>query len=180
MDTSPTPQEQNSQQEQNSNPPSALPEVFASGIYWRKSLWNGAKTVPSILTLRNGMVSLKSAKEIAFEAPIGSISAHMTPFKTLVIMANGKKFDINGAGAGISPQFNEEQKRELANQTAGASTNQATGGLGTNALGAGLGGAAGAGLSVLGTAVVFASFMKGVKELDKWKAIFKTAGVYKD
>ncbi len=159
--------------------PVEAPQIFKSGIYWRKSLWNGAKTVPSILALNNGTLSLKSDRETAFEVPVQSVKVRFTRFGTLVIKAAGKKYDITGVGAAISRQFTDEQKQELANENVNTATNLTAGGLGANAFGVGVGGVGGAGASIVGNIGAIVGFSIGVKELGKWKAIFANAGVYK-
>lgn len=159
--------------------PIEAPTLFKSGIYWRQSLWNGAKTVPSILSLENGVLSLKSDRETAFEVPVSTVKAKLTGFKTLVVEAGGKKYSITGVGAAISRQFTEEQKKELADKNANTPTNLMAGGLGSNALGVGLGGAGGAAASIGGSVVAIVGFSIGAKELEKWKVIFEKLGVYK-
>jgi hypothetical protein len=155
------------------------PQFFKSGVYWRQSLWNGAKTVPSILTIDNGTLSLKSDRELAFEVPVNTVKVRFTRFGTLVIKASGKKYDITGVGAAISRQFSEQQREELANKNANTPTNLVAGGLGSNSLGVGVGGVGGAGASIAGSALAVVGFSIGVKELNKWKPIFAKEGVYK-
>lgn len=160
-------------------PSQIQPRIFKSGIYWRKSLWNGAKTVPSILAINGDTLSLKSDRETAFEVPVQSAKVHYTKFGTMVIKADGKKFDITGVGAAISRPFTEQQKEELANKNVNTAQNLTAGGLGVNAFGVAAGGVGGAGMSIAGNIQSIAGFAIGVKELNKWKPIFTEAGIYK-
>jgi len=156
-----------------------VPTFFKSGIYWRQSLWNGAKTVPSILAIDGDILSLKSDQQTAFEASVSTVKVKFTRFGTLVIQVNGKKYDVTGVGAAISRPFTEEQKEELANRNAGTAQNFVAGGLGVNSFGVGAGGVAGTGFAIVGAVQSVAGFAMGVKELNKWKPIFAKAGIYK-
>lgn len=156
---------------------SQAPLFFKSGIYWRKSLWNGAKTVPSILTINGDTLTLKSDQETAFEVPVNTVKVRFTKLGTLVIKTGGKKYDITGVGAAISRQFSAEQIEELANKNANTPTNLVAGGLGANTFGVGVGGVGGAGASVAGSIASVVGFSIGVKELNKWKDIFAKAGI---
>ena len=170
--TDTTPQTANSLPQQPS-------QVFKSPVYWRKSLWNGAKTVPSILSINGTTLSLKSDRETAFEVPVNAATIRYTAFRTLVIKVDGKKYDITGVGAAISRPFTEQQKQELSNDNANTPTNSVTAGLGANAVGVAVGGAGGAAASVAGNVAAIAGFVVGVKELEKWKPIFTKFGLLK-
>jgi len=175
-----TPQAQEPATQPIAQPVAPNTTFFKSGIYWRQSLWNPAKTVPSILTLENGVLSLKSDKETAFEnVPLANVHAKLTQFSTLVIKTGGKKYDITGVGAATSRQFTPAQKDELQNKNAGANTVATLAGLGAASVGKIAGGVAGAGVGVAGGAVSVGAFLVGSNELKKWKKIFKELGVPK-
>lgn len=152
-----------------------------TGMYWRKNLWNGAATVPVLLGFENGTLTLEDAKTTVFAAPITTVSARLTAWKTLVITVDGTKYDFVGTGSSISSGFTAEQRAKLAAQSMSAPGLGQVGGAAAGAgvvLGqvadAGLGAAtqaAGAGASVVG-------FLIGAKAMGKWKELFTQVGVF--
>lgn len=141
---------------------------FKSGLYWRKNLWNGAATVPAILSLENGFVTLRTAVEHVFTEPVQNISAKFTMWGTMILTTPKGKYDITGSGASISPSFTQEMNQELgdAKNTTGLLSRAGLIGVGAGAA------FDAAGASALGGGAAALGFAKGVKAIKLWKPVF--------
>ena len=149
---------------------------YASGLYWRKSKWNGAKTVPVILSLDAGRLRMASAKEVAFDAPCAEVAARFTKLGTMVLTVGGRTYDVLGIGASLSPNFTGQQLDELRERRAAAAegaVSPAAAGL----TGVGAGGDVGAALDA--AVMVGAVFdIKRMREnIRPWRAVLPAAGV---
>ena len=151
------------------------PPSHASGLYWRKSKWNGARCVPVILSLDAGRLRLAAAKGVAFDVPCADVVAKFTRFGTLVLTVGGRSYDILGVGASLSPSFSKEQREELQALQAKAAKGAFAPGLA--AAGAGIGGEAGAVMDA--AAIVGAVFeIKAMREnIKPWRSLLPAAGV---
>ncbi|PRZ44278.1 hypothetical protein CLV47_101404 [Antricoccus suffuscus] len=99
--------------------------VFKSGLYWRQSAFLGNKTVPVILTLAGGWLTLTTRTEQVFQVPLPQVAVKFSKLSTMFLTVAGKKYPIVGIGAGISPKFSEAQLQELANAHATATSRYA-------------------------------------------------------
>ena len=151
-----------------------------TGIYWRKSLWNGAATIPVILGFENDQLVLKDGETVVFAAPISTVKAKVTLWGTLVLFVDGKKYDFVGTGSGISRTFSAEQQAEINDQSmtlpttltkAGLVTGLA-GSVGRNLAGNSAGSTVGAAGQIAGGAAMAAGYLIGLNGIKKWQALF--------
>jgi len=91
----------------------------AMGLYWRKSLWNGARCVPVIVTLESGLFAMSGADGEVFSVPVAKVRAKRGKLGTLTVSWPGAKFHLVGRGGAISPAFTDAQRQQL--QDLGAS-----------------------------------------------------------
>jgi len=88
-------------------------EPIVTGLYWRKSAWNGFATVPVILRLDGDILILKTSKDTVWQAPISETRCRFTVFGTMIVTFAGKEYAFVPAGAGVSRSFSKEQLAEL-------------------------------------------------------------------
>lgn len=134
---------------------------ISSGLYWRKSRWNGAACVPVVLTATEsspgaGTLTMRDGSGEGFSVDGASVSAKFSVFGTMTLTVAGTKYDVVGAGSGISKPFTEAQRAELAAASSVASD-------------AGIWSWASAGLSVLDVGKV-------LNNTKPWKAILPGIG----
>lgn len=93
-----------------------------SGLYWRKSLWNGAATVPVVLTAEpatnanggsRGTLTMRDADGRGFSVDADRVTATWSRFGTMTLTVDGTRYDVVGAGSRISKSFSPEQRAEL-------------------------------------------------------------------
>jgi len=169
--------------------PSATPDTpstdsinsLVTGLYWRKNLWNGAATVPAILSFENDAVTMSDKKAQIFNVPLSSIQARITLLGTLILTVEGKHYDFVGTGSGISSQFSAEQQATLMSATSNNSTNAVKAGTigaaGGGVVGAIAGEAAGAATSVAGAGLMAAGYFVGLGAIKKWQELLVQKGI---
>ncbi len=150
------------------NPQQPIPPeiVFKSGLYWRKSAILGNKTVPVILTLANGWLTLATRTEQVFRVPLPQVAVKFSKLSTMFLTVAGKKYPIVGIGSGISAEFSDAQLHELANAQSAAASRYADGVPGVM-MGSGLG----------GLAASVADFSRIRTNIAPWKEIFRAHGL---
>ena len=151
--------------------PTAPESKLISGIYWRKSLWNGAATVPVILALEDGALVLKTNNATVFAAPITAVKAKFTAWGTMLITVEGKQYDFVGTGATFSKAFSDEQKAQISQQSL-TSTLSSAGGFAAAA-----GAAINPAVQVAGASAMVTGYFIGLGALQKWNEIFQQYGV---
>ncbi|RBJ10874.1 hypothetical protein DRA43_02350 [Micromonospora provocatoris] len=94
---------------------------YAGIVYWRRSLWNGMRCVPVLLTLEEGWLRAcdRHGAEV-FAAPAGRVEARGTIFGTMLLTVDGRRYALVGDGAAVSPAPGAEQWRRLEEYTARA------------------------------------------------------------
>ncbi|RLQ03861.1 hypothetical protein EAD96_17625 [Micromonospora sp. BL1] len=94
---------------------------YAGIVYWRRSLWNGMRCVPVLLTLDEGRLRAwdRHGAEV-FAAVAGRVEARGTIFGTMVLTVDGRRYALVGDGATVSPAPSAEQRRRLAEYMARA------------------------------------------------------------
>ncbi|MER5609668.1 hypothetical protein AB0F93_17590 [Micromonospora tulbaghiae] len=94
---------------------------YAGIVYWRRSLWNGMRCVPVLLTLDEGRLRAcdRHGAEV-FAALAGRAEARETIFGTMVLTVDGRRYALVGEGATVSPAPSAEQRRRLAEYMARA------------------------------------------------------------
>src|SRR6476661_821147 len=95
----------------------AVPAMpMKSLLYWRKSMINGAKTVPVIVAMDGaGMFSMRDAAGVpVFSVPAPQAAVRFTSMGTMVVTADGRKYDIVGVGASLSPSPSPWQMADMA------------------------------------------------------------------
>ncbi|WP_459714977.1 hypothetical protein [Actinophytocola sp. KF-1] len=135
---------------------------FAAGLYWRKSKLNGRKCVPAILSVTGGRLRLSAVDGVAFDVPCAEARARFTVFSTMVLTAAGRRFDLVGTGAAMSPKFTTAQLAELDALRARATTSGATGMFG------------GGGAELLSAAFDIVTMVAAIKP---WRTVLPAAGV---
>ncbi|MFC9287174.1 hypothetical protein [Streptomyces sp. NPDC057052] len=84
-------------------------------VHWRRSLWRGALCEPVLLVLTP--IELRAhdrASRIVFRTSPAEVSGRLTRFGTLRLDVAGRRYDLVGRGAGLSPAPSAEQERDLA------------------------------------------------------------------
>ncbi|MFF0657673.1 hypothetical protein [Micromonospora tulbaghiae] len=92
---------------------------YAGIVYWRRSLWNGMRCVPVLLTLDGGRLHAcdRHGAEV-FAAPAGRVEARGTIFGTMLLTVDDRRYALVGEGAAVSPAPSAEQRRRLDEFTA--------------------------------------------------------------
>lgn len=168
--------------------PTAQPQIVPtkSLIYWRKSPINGAQCVPSILKLdENGMLTLEDDNAQAFSVPLSQVTAKFSSFGTMTLNVAGKKYDLVGTPAPLSPtpsskltdQVDPAQQETVSkNQTSTLAGGVMTAG----GVGAGIAGsAAGAAGAVAGNVMMQYAYYRGLDAIKRWESAFMNAGLVK-
>ena len=101
--------------------PTGSVKPMKSLLYWRKSMINGAKTVPVIVAMDPaGTFSMHDAAGApVFSLPASDASLRFTSMGTMVATAQGRKYDIVGVGASLSPSPSPWQMAEMAAESSG-------------------------------------------------------------
>jgi len=154
---------------------------LVTGLYWRKNLWNGAATVPAILSFQNEAVIMSDKKAEVFNAPLSDLQARITLLGTLILTVAGKQYHFVGTGSGISSQFSAEQQAVLLNAGQNDATNLTktgtVGAAGNGVIGAVAGDAAGAAGSVAGAGLMAAGYFVGLGAIKKWQELLIQKGI---
>lgn len=147
-------------------------------LYWRKSMINGAKTVPVVVTMdSSGIFSMQDAAGVTvLSLPVQQASFRFTTMGTMVVTAQGRKYDVVGVGASLSPSPSPGQVAEMK----GAPSSQKdptdlsrAGSAGTAMSGAGgLGGVAG----VAGGAAMMFAYHQGLEAIKAWQEVLPETG----
>lgn len=98
-------------------------EPIVTGLYWRKSLWNGFASVPVILRLDGDLLTLKTTKNTVFQVQISETRCRFSVFGTMIVTVNGEDYAFVTAGAAVSKSFSKEQLAELSGSKARDVTN---------------------------------------------------------
>ena len=165
---------------ENASQPQTPTTQLITGMYWRKSLWNGAATIPVILGFQNEQLVLKDGDTVVFMVPISTVKAKLTIWGTLVLNIDGKKYDFVGVGSGISRTFTAEQQAEINQQNMTLPTTLAKAGLvtglagsiGRNLAGNSAGSAVGTAGQVAGGVAMAAGYLIGLNGIKRWRALF--------
>jgi hypothetical protein len=148
---------------------------FTSGVYWRRSKWNGRKCEPVILTVDQGRLRMSTADAVVFDVPCASVSAKFSRAWTMTVTVDGTGYDFVGRGSGISKAFTAAQLDEIraAHATAaGRDRSGATVAAGTGA--AGLGAATGdPGLQAVGGVFAAAGLAQAAFEFSTLRAVIR-------
>ena len=166
--------------EQNVSQPQTPTTQLITGMYWRKNLWNGAATVPTILGFQDEQLVLKDGETIVFAVPISTVKAKVTLWGTLVLTIDGKKYDFVGTGSGVSRNFTPEQQAEINQQNMTLPTTLAKAGLvtglagsiGRNLAGNAAGSAVGSAAQITGGVAAAAGYLIGLGGIKKWQVLF--------
>ncbi|QLQ35602.1 hypothetical protein [Micromonospora robiginosa] len=91
------------------------PDVtLASVVYWRRSLWNGMRCVPVLMTLDQGWLRARDRDGAeVFAVPAGQVRGRLTRLSTLLLTVGGRRYAIVGRGSDVSPSPSADQRREL-------------------------------------------------------------------
>lgn len=88
--------------------------TLASIVHWRRSLWNGRRCVPVLMTLDQGWLRAGDRRGAeVFAVPAGQVEGRLTRLGTLLLTVGGRRYAIVGRGADISPSPSPEQRRAL-------------------------------------------------------------------
>ncbi|MEU7029111.1 hypothetical protein AB6O49_33665 [Streptomyces sp. SBR177] len=88
----------------------------ASGImYWRRSLWNGFRCRPVLLTLENGRFRATDRRgDVVFDLPVTAVTGRLSRLGTLLLTLDGSRYDLVGRGSSVSPRPSRGQVEALA------------------------------------------------------------------
>ncbi|MCW3843014.1 hypothetical protein ONA70_23220 [Micromonospora yasonensis] len=96
------------------------PVAHASIVYWRRSIWNGRRCVPVLMTLDQGWLRARDrASADLFAVPAGQVSGRLSRLGTLLLTVGGRRYALVGRGSDISPKPSPEQRRDFADFWAG-------------------------------------------------------------
>ncbi|MFG1678284.1 hypothetical protein [Micromonospora sp. NPDC049282] len=88
--------------------------ALAGVVHWRRSLWNGRRCVPVLMTLDQGWLRARDRHGAeVFAAPAGQVEGRLTRLGTLLLTVGGRRYPIVGRGSDISPSPSAEQRRAL-------------------------------------------------------------------
>ncbi len=147
-------------------------------LYWRKSKINGAKTVPVIVSMdSSGMFRVVDAAGMSvLSLPVQEASFRFTSMGTMVVTAQGRKCDLLGVGASMSPDPSPEQKAEMKAASDEFKDRAALNRAG--AAGAAMSGAGGVGgvAGVAGSALMMFAYYEGLETIKAWQAVLPPTG----
>jgi hypothetical protein len=148
-------------------------------LYWRKSMINGAKTVPVIVAMDGaGMFSMHDAAGVkVFSLPAPQAAVRFTSMGTMVVTtANGRKYDILGVGASLSPSPSPWLMAEMAADPGGRT--DPTGLSRVGSAGAAMSGAGGLGAvaGAAGGAAMMFAYYQGLDAIKAWQEALPGAG----
>jgi len=79
-------------------------------VYWRRSLWNGARCVPVVLSLLPGELRAQDREgTVVFQGDPRKVDGRLTRLGTLLINVEGKRYALVGRGSDLSPAPTAEQ-----------------------------------------------------------------------
>ncbi|MFC0004456.1 hypothetical protein [Micromonospora siamensis] len=88
--------------------------AHASIVYWRKSIWNGVRCVPVLMTLEQGWLRARDrAGAEVFAVPVGQVGGRLTRMRTLLLDVGGRRYALVGRGSSVSPDVSREQRQAL-------------------------------------------------------------------
>lgn len=91
------------------------PVAHSSIVYWRRSIWNGRRCVPVLMTLDQGWLRARDrAGAELFAVPAGQVSGRLSRLGTLLLTVGGRRYALVGRGSDISPDPSPEQRRAFA------------------------------------------------------------------
>jgi len=147
-------------------------------LYWRKSKINGAKTVPVIVSMDpSGMFRMVDAAGTAvLSLPVQQASFRFTSMGTMVVTAQGRKYDILCVGASMSPDPSPQQKAEM--KAASDEFKDRTALNRAGAAGAAMSGAGGVGgvAGLAGSALMMFAYYEGLETIKAWQAVLPQTG----
>ncbi|MDQ0732344.1 hypothetical protein [Arthrobacter sp. B1I2] len=156
----------------------ASAKPMKSLLYWRKSMINGARTVPVIIGMDSaGKFSMQDAAGLTvFSLPAHQASFRFTSMGTMLITAQGRKYDIVGVGASLSPSPSAWQRAEL--EAAPGSHTDHTDLSRAGSAGAAMSGAGGMGAvaGVAGSAAMMFSYYQGLEAIKAWQEVLPETG----
>ncbi|WP_347108249.1 hypothetical protein AAHB33_15400 [Paenarthrobacter sp. S56] len=151
------------------------PRPIKSLLYWRKSKVNGAATVPVILSLDTaGLLSMQDADLVTmFAVPAHEAVVRFTSWGTMVLTIHGRRYDVVGVGASLSPQPSQAQISAVVGHSEDP-TNVSRAGSAGVALGnaGGIGSVAG----IAGGAAMQFAYYKGLEAIKAWQDAMPLAG----
>ncbi|WP_457948720.1 hypothetical protein ACTAQI_00235 [Pseudarthrobacter sp. alpha12b] len=158
--------------------PMGSAKPMKSLLYWRKSMINGAKTVPVIVGMDSaGTFSMRDAAGVpVFSLPASQATVRFTSMGTMVVTAQGRKHDILGVGASLSPSPSPWQMAEMAADSSGHSDH--TGLSRAGSAGAAMSGAGGMGAvaGVAGSAAMMFAYYQGLEAIEAWQEVLPETG----
>jgi hypothetical protein len=98
-------------------------------VYWRRSVWNGARCEPVLVTLRpDGLQVRDRSLATVLQADPSAVTGRPTRLGTLVLTVEGQRYALVGRGASLSPAPSADQQRALEDAGPGSSGAAAAGG----------------------------------------------------
>ncbi|MEU8591633.1 hypothetical protein AB0C59_32295 [Streptomyces sp. NPDC048664] len=98
-------------------------------VHWRRSVWNGARCEPVLVTLGPGGLHVRDRSlGTVLQADPRAVTGRLTRLGTLVLAVDGRRYAFVGRGASSSPTPSADQQRALENTGCGAPRSGAAGG----------------------------------------------------
>lgn len=90
-------------------------------VHWRRSVWNGARCEPVLVTLRpDGLQVRDRSLGTVLQADPRAVTGRLTRFGTLVLTVGARHYAFVGRGASLSAAPSAEQQRALEDTGHGA------------------------------------------------------------
>ncbi|MEU5274839.1 hypothetical protein AB0G87_00320 [Streptomyces asoensis] len=98
-------------------------------VHWRRSLWNGARCEPVVVTLRPDSLHLRDRSlGTVVQVDPRAVTGRLTRLGTLVLTIDGRRYALVGRGASLSPAPSADQQQALNDSGHGAPSPGAAGG----------------------------------------------------
>ncbi|GAA3779600.1 hypothetical protein [Micromonospora maritima] len=89
--------------------------AHASIVYWRRSIWNGVRCVPVLMTLDQGWLRARDRHGVeVFAVPAAQVGGRLTRLGTLLLDVGGRRYALVGRGSDVSPRPSTDQERGCA------------------------------------------------------------------
>ncbi|MDF3301454.1 hypothetical protein [Streptomyces tropicalis] len=83
-------------------------------VHWRRSVWNGARCEPVLVTLRpDGLRLQDRSLQTVLQADPRAVTGRLTRLGTLVLTVDGRRYALVGRGASLSPAPSAGQQRAV-------------------------------------------------------------------
>ncbi|MBK3639394.1 hypothetical protein [Streptomyces sp. MBT33] len=90
-------------------------------VHWRRSMWNGARCEPVLVSLHPGDLQVRDRSlGTVLQADPRAVTGRLTRLGTLVLTVEGRRYALVGRGASLSPAPSADQQRALEDTGSGS------------------------------------------------------------